>query len=267
MEFLRNYKHRSVISEVVYVLLNISLAVILMMIVQMTKLMWPALVLLMLSFWRIFAVRTQFWFANIQANLVSFIVGIGYVVFLYVLKMAEISGSNYWFGMIILAALYSCWLLLIKPLSKRKHVVLQAGIAVFVGVTAIYMMTYNWFATPVVLLMWLVGYATARHALGSYDNEDRVTLVSLSWGLMMGELGWLAYHWTIGYRMPFVSILLIPQISIVALSLSFLAYKTYDSIYHHEKIYINDIILPLAFVIAMITVLLVSFNGVTSVSF
>lgn len=266
MEFLKSHKHRSAISEVAYVLLNVGLAVILMLIVQMTKLVWPSLILLMLSFWRIFAVRVQFWFANLQANLVSLIVGVSYVVFLYTFKMAELSESSAWTGMLILASLYSCWSLIIKPLSKRKYITLQAGIAVFVGVGAIYVTTFNWIATPVVLLMWLIGYASARHILSNYENEDRVTLISLAWALIVAELGWLAYHWTIGYRMPFAPNLLIPQISIVALSLSFLAYKIYDSIYHHERIYINDIILPLVFVVAIIAVLLIGFNSVASVS-
>jgi hypothetical protein len=266
MEFLRIHKHRSAISEAVYILLNVGLAIALMLIVQTTGLMWPSLILLTLSFWRIFAVRMQFWFANIQANLVSFIVGVSYVVFLYVFKTNGVSEANSWLGLSILAILYACWLLFIKPRSKRKYIVIQAAVAVFVGVTAIYMITFDWFAAPVMILMWLVGYASSRHILSSYGNEDRVVLVSLSWALIMAELGWLAYHWTIAYKMPFVSSLLIPQISIVALSISFLAYKIYDSIYHNERVIINDIILPLMFVIAIVAVLLIGFNDVTNIS-
>ena len=155
MEFLRSYKHRSLINEIVYISLNIGLALTLMIVVYVTGLIWPSLILVMLSMWRVFAVRSQFWFANIQTNLVSFIVSVSYVVFLYVTKTNNYSESQTWIIMLTLASLFSCWLLILKPLSKRKYIILQAGVALFTGVSALYTITYNWNSAIVVLMMSL----------------------------------------------------------------------------------------------------------------
>jgi len=48
------------------------------------------------------------------------------------------------------------------------------------------------------------------------------------------------------------------------LCLGFLVYKSYDSYYHHQKIRMNDILLPLIFTIGVTVVLMLAFNGVTT---
>ena len=265
MEFLKHFKRRSFLNELIYVTLNICLAIALMVIVRVTGLIWPALILVLLSKWRIFAVRPQFWFANIQANLVSLIVSISYVVFIYDIEQLNIGDAQVLILQLFLAALDACWLLFLKPKSKRKYIIIQAGVALFVGITAVYSISYMMgIATPVVLLMWLIGYATSKHILSNYDEEDRVVLLSLSWGVIIAEIGWVAYHWTIAYRL-FVSSLSIPQVSIIVLCMSFLAYKIYNSFYHYQKIRMNDIVLPLIFTVAIILVLILGFNGVTTI--
>lgn len=264
MKFLKIIKRRSFVNEVIYVGLNIGLAVALMILVRVTGSLWPAFILVVLSKWRVLAVRPQFWFANIQANLVSVIISVGYVVFLYVVNSANISGLQIIALQGILMLLDICWLLFMKPKSKRKYIVFQAGVALFVGITAIYIMSYGWIASPVVLLVWLVGYATARHVLNSYDDEDNITLLSLIWGLVLAEIGWLTYHWTIAYRLPIVTNVLVPQVSIIALCLGFLAYKSYNSYYHFQKVRIGDIMLPLIFTVGIIGVLVLGFSGVTT---
>lgn len=262
MEFLKIIKRRSFLSEVIYVSLNVGLAVALMVLVKVTGSIWLALVLVLVSKWRIFAVRPQFWIANMQANLVSMIVSVSYVVFLYITNLMNISSLQILTLQIVLVVLDICWLLLLKPQSKRVFVVAQAGVALFVGISAIYSMSYGWIATPVVVLVWLVGFATARHALGSYDDEDHILLLSLAWGFVVAEIGWLAYHWAIAYRVPIIASLLIPQVSIVIICLGFLAYKTYNSYYHFQKIRLSDIILPLIFTLGIIGILVIGLNSV-----
>jgi hypothetical protein len=161
----------------------------------------------------------------------------------------------------LLAMLDIGWLLFLKPKSKRKYVVAQAGVALFVGVTAIYIAAYDWIASPVVLLVWLVGYATARHVLSSYDDEDHTVLLSLAWGMTLAEIGWLAYHWTIAYQLPIVTSVLLPQVSVIIMCLSFVVYRAYNSYYHHQKIRMNDILLPLIFTIGIIGILVLAFNS------
>jgi hypothetical protein len=165
---------------------------------------------------------------------------------------------------LILVVLDIIWLLFLKSQSKRVYIVAQAGIALFVGVTSIFYLSYNWIASIAVVLVWLVGYATARHVLGSYDDESHTIFLSLVWGLMLAEISWLAYHWTFAYRIPFVSNMLLPQVSIIVLCVGFLTYKSYDSCYHHQKVRMNDIFLPLIFTIAIVGVLMLFFNGVST---
>jgi hypothetical protein len=264
MEFLKIVKRRSFINEAIYIALNIGLAVTLVALIRITSSIWPALVLVLLSKWRVFAVRPRFWFANIQANLVSVIVGVGYVVLLYMTNSANINSLQIFILQSLLAVLDVFWLLFLKPKSKRKYVVAQAGVALFIGITTIYIVAYNWIASPVVLLVWLVGYATARHVLNSYDEENHIVLLSLAWGLTLAEIGWLAYHWTIAYRLPIINNVLLPQVSIIIMCLGFVSYKAYNSYYHYQKIRMNDVLLPLIFTIGIVSVLILAFNGVVT---
>jgi hypothetical protein len=235
-----------------------------MLIVRTTGSIWPAFILVLLSKWRVFAVRSQFWSANIQANLVTAIVSVSYVIFLYIVNMSNISDSQIFISQLLLAVLDACWLLFLKPKSKRKYIVAQAGVALFVGVTAIYAVAYDWISSPVVILVWLVGYATARHVLNNYDEENHIVLLSLVWGTVLAEIGWLAYHWTIAYQLPIVTGVLLPQVSIVIMCLGFVVYKSYDSYYHYQKIRMNDVLLPLIFSIGVISALVLAFNGITT---
>ena len=264
MEFLKTVKRKSFLSEVTYIFLNVGLAILLMITVRVTGSMWLAFALVLLSRWRVFAVRARYWFANIQADLVSLIISLSFVVFLYNANISKAGESNILWLQIGLTVLYSIWLLIIKQLSKRKYVALQAGIALFVGVSAIYTLSYSWIATPVILLMWLIGYAVSRHVLNTYDEEHHIILLSLVCGFIAAEVGWIAYHWTIAYRLPVLADITIPRVSILMLCFGFLAYKCYDSFYHHDKIRMVDIIMPLLFCVSLVTVLLVAFNGLPS---
>jgi len=263
MEFLKIVKRRSFLNELLYVALNIGMAIAILVIIKVTGSIFPALILVLLSKWRVLAVRTRFWVANIQANLVSIIVDFSYIIILYESSLSSVNTIQNFIFQAILVIVYILWLLFLRPQSKRKYIIAQAGVALFVGITAIYAISFGWIASPVVILCWLVGYATARHVLGSYD-EDHMLFLSLTWGLAVAELGWLAYHWTVAYRLPIVTNLLLPQISIVMLCIGFVVYKAYDSFFHHKKIRLGDVILPLLFTISIISVLLLAFNGVST---
>jgi hypothetical protein len=262
MEFLKTIKkRRSLLSEVVYIVLNIGIAILLMLTIRTTGSFLLAFAIVLLGKWRIFAVRPRFWFANIQANLVSIIVSIGFVVLLYAASLGDVSSSQVLITQSILVVLDIIWLLFLKSQSKRIYVVAQAGIALFVGVTSIFYLSYSWIASVAVVLVGLIGYATARHVLGSYDDESHSVFLSLVWGLVLAEISWLAYHWTIAYRLPFVSNMLLPQVSIIVLCLGFLTYKSYDSYYHHQTIRFNDIFLPLVFTLNIVVTLIIFLNN------
>lgn len=262
MEFLKLVRKRSFLSEAVYTVLNIALAIAVLVVIRYTGSVGFAIGLVVLSKWRVFAVRPRFWWANLRSNLVDFIVSISFVLHMYIVNDALITDPRKVLLLIVLTLLYMGWLLIIKPRSKRTYIAVQAGAAVLLGTSALFAISFSWPVSIVVLAMWLIGYTAARHILSAYDAETHGLFLSLAWGVILSELAWVAYHWTIAYNLPFITTLHIPQVAIIASLMSFLAFKSYDSFYKNAKIRINDIILPLLFTLSVLVVLLVIFNRV-----
>jgi hypothetical protein len=258
MEFLRVVKRRSLLSEVIYVLLNIALAVAVLALVWATGTPWLALLLVFLSKWRVLAVRPRYWFAHIETNMVDLIVSIGVVLLIYLVNQG---GTPYATTVqIILTILYAAWLLLLKPRAKRSAIALQAAIAVVAGTMTVASLSYEWPSFLVVIIMWIIGYSTARHVLAAY-SEKELRLLSLVWGFVVAELGWLTFHWTIAYTLPFAGGLKLPQATLLILGISFLAERIYSSLHKHQTIRLNDIMLPMLLTLSIIFILLTLFSA------
>lgn len=256
MEFLKLSKRRSLLSELIYILLNVALAVGLLIIVWAIASPYAAFALVLLSKWRVFAVRPRYWFANLQANMVDVIVGVSMVVLLYAASGALVT-------QIVLTLLYIVWLLVIKPRSKRLFVTIQAGMAIFLGMAALVQVSYDWIASLVVLCSWVIGYSAARHVLGSYD-EAHMSFYSLVWGLVMAEIGWLTYHWTFAYGLPGVGDIKLSQAALIALGVSFIAERVYASYIKHGAVRSSDVTLPVLLSVSVILVMLIFFNTLST---
>lgn len=261
MELLRAARRKSLLSETVYILLNVALGISVLGVVWAINSPLPAFALVLLSKWRVLAVRPRYWFAHIQANMVDFIVSISFVGLLYAAGSG--GGDAAVAVQIVLTLLYILWLLLLKPRTRRALIVAQAGVAVFVGTAALYMIAYELPSSVTVILMWLIGYAAARHVLAAY-SEEQLVFMSFIWGLVFAELGWLAYHWTIAYTLPMVPGIELPQIAIIAVGLSFVAERAYNSFVHHGLVRMADVIMPALLSFSIIAVLLLAFNSVNS---
>lgn len=245
---------RSQISDVAYIGLNIGLVLLLLFAVLSTQTIWLALSLVLLSKWRIFAVRPRFWPANILANLVDVTVGISHVILLG----AAIGAP--WLQ-VMLSVGYAIWILLIKPSSKQIYIATQAGVAVFAGTTALAISAYNTDSIVFVIGMWVIGYVAARHVLMSYD-EPSTGLMSALWGLVLAELGWLASHWLYAYTLPNSANLKFVQVALVATLMSFLARQAIDSRHRNGGVTkFSDLVLPAAFVTALIVIVIIFFNS------
>lgn len=263
MQLLKLVRRRSFLSEVVYTVLNVGFALALVAAIYYTDSVGLSLLIVLLSKWRILAVRPRYWYANFLSNLVDIIVSISFVIIMYTLVQSAAIVTGQTVALLALGTvLYIVWLLVIKPRSKRSFMVAQAGTAIVLGTWALFTISFNWPVSIVVIGMWLIGYSVARHALSSYDEETHSLLLGLVWGLVLSEIGWIGYHWAVAYSLPFVNGLLLPQISIISVLASFLAYKCYDSFAHHQKIRVSDIILPLLFTVSAVVLLLVVFNRV-----
>jgi len=262
MEFLKLVRRRSFLSEAVYMVLNIALAIALLLTIRYTESIFLAIALVVVSKWRVLAVRPRFWLANLRSNLIDFIVSISVVLHLYTINIAAIDDGRKLILLGIVTALYIGWLLFLKPRSKRSYVAAQAGVAVLIGTAALFTVSYNWPVSIVVIGMWVIGFAAARHVLNTYDDETHGLFISLAFGVAIAEIGWVAYHWAIAYSLPLITSLQLPQVAIISLLVSFVGFKAYDSFYHHQKIRTNDIILPLLFTLSVIAVLIFVFNRV-----
>lgn len=234
MDLLKMHKRRSRVSELAYIGLNIGLAVGVLLIITMSQSPWLAFLLVLVSKWRVFAVRPRFWFANLVANTVDIIVGVSVVVFLG-------SAQGSFAAQLIITGLYIVWLLFIKPRSRRSYVAIQAAVAVFSGVTALSLVSYAWDAAFFVLAMWVIGYVVARHVLGSYE-EVHTTLYSMISGLLFAELGWIGFHWLMAYPIPGAGTLQFSQLALFISLLCFVAERAYGSYRRHGAVRRADIL-------------------------
>ena len=263
MEFLKFVRKRSFLSEFTYTVLNIALAVGVFLIVRYTDAVWFAIVLVVVSKWRVLAVRPRYWWANIQSNMVDFIVSLSVVILMYTVNIqATIGDTSKLFLLLGLTVAYIVWLLYIKPRSKRSYMALQSGLAVFLGMSALFTISFEWIASLVVICAWLIGYSSARHILNSYDDETHSLFIALAWGFVIAEISWISYHWAIAYPLPIFPSLMLPQAALAVTLISFLAYKVYDSFYHHAKVRMSDVLLPLLFTLSVLVVILIIFNRV-----
>ena len=256
IEFLKIPKSKTLLSEISYYVLNISLAGALLALAVTIQSIWPALVLIILSKWRVLAVRPRFWWANVQMNMVDVIVGVGIALLMYQPDITLIIQA-------FLAVIYVIWLLFIKPLSKPSQMLIQSAVALVIGTMALLLASYDWPSVVVVAGMFVIGYSITRHFLFSHD-ESQIVILSLVWGLLFAEIGWLAYQWTFSYPLMFMSPLRLPQATIILFLLSFTAERAYHSWKNHEgKIERNDVLAPIILTSALIAVILIFFNSVT----
>jgi len=149
-----------------------------------------ALSIILLSKWRMFAVRPRFWPAIIRANAVDIIVGISILLFM------THAGTQWW--QLIWAVLYGVWLLVIKPASSTLMVSAQAMIGQLCGLMALFIAWANGPLYGLVFTAGLICYLAARHYFDSFD-EPYAKMVSYLWGYFGTALVWLLGHWLLFY--------------------------------------------------------------------
>jgi len=149
-----------------------------------------ALSIVILSKWRMLAVRPRFWAVNIRANAVDLMVGLSIVVFM--------THSSY-LMQVVWMLLYGAWLLVIKPGAGVPMVTAQAFLGQLAALMALYL---TWADGPVYGLTLLTGifcFLAARHFLDAFD-EPYARLLAYVWGYFGAALGWLLSHWLLFYR-------------------------------------------------------------------
>jgi hypothetical protein len=148
------------------------------------------LVLILLSKWRMLAVRFRHWPANIRANSVDLIVGISALIF-----MAHTNSASW---QLVWAGTYALWLLFIKPGSNVLMVSLQAFISQVLGLSALFLAWGNAPLYGLVIAAWAICYSAARHFYSSFD-EPTTRLFAYFWAYFAAALVWILGHWLLFY--------------------------------------------------------------------
>ena len=79
MEFIKLARRRGVVADLIHVIFNVIFAGAAIYLTIAFESLWPAVVLVILSKWRVLAVRPRYWRANFLSSLPDLIFGIGLV--------------------------------------------------------------------------------------------------------------------------------------------------------------------------------------------
>jgi len=182
-------KPKSGFSHVLHLGLTALLPILLYVLVRI-EFVQLAAALVILSKWRMFAVRPRYWPANIRANAVDIMVGLSVVVFM--------STTSVGLWQLVWAFAYGLWLVFLKPGSSVLLVSLQAVVAQLTALMALFLL---WGDAPLIVLVaasWSVCYLCARHFFTNFD-EPYNSLYSHVWGYFAAALVWVVGHWLLFY--------------------------------------------------------------------
>lgn len=253
-DFVFARKSRNIASSTVHLFLNILLGTFAVLLTVFSGNPILGIVIVVMSKWRVFAVRSRYLWLNIKSNLVDFIVGISVVL------LAYYAGSTLLPVHFILMALYVVWLLVIKPMSSEAATLVQSIVAVFFGITATTIATANLDPIVAVLLSFVIGYAACRHVLAQTDTKD-FTLTTLVCGLLFAEVAWLCHTWSIVYTFGSTGIR-IPQVAIILTIFAFVYnYARQAMIRYQDDFRFRNIVGPVLFGIVLIGVIVIFFSN------
>jgi hypothetical protein len=149
-----------------------------------------ALSLVLLSKWRMLAVRPRFWAPNIRANAVDMTIGLSIVLFM--------ASSTNGYAQLLWAALYAVWLIVIKPGAGTLLVASQALLAQLAGLTALFLVWADGPLAGLVLVAGVLCYISARHFFDNFD-EPYARLLSYIWAYVGAAMVWILGHWLLFY--------------------------------------------------------------------
>lgn len=253
-DYILARKSRNIASSMVHVFLNILLGVGAVLITVLSASPVLGLLLVLVSKWRVFAVRGRYLWLNIKSNLVDLIVGVSVVL------LAYYAGPEFLPVDFLLAGFYCVWLLFIKPMSSERAALAQSLIAVFLGMSAAAIMAANLDTIVLVLMAFLVGYAASRHVLVQSSDKD-FTLTTLVCGLVFSEIAWLCQTWSIVYTFGNTGIR-IPQIAIILTIFAFVYnYARQAMIRYQEDFRFKHILGPLVFGVVLVGIIVLWFSN------
>ena len=176
-------------AHVLHIALKALLPILAYILVR-TNFVAVAIVLIILSKWRMFAVKPYYWMANIIASGVDIIVAVALVLF--------IANTSVEWWQLFWTGLYVLWLTVLKPRYDVLSVSAQAMIGQLLGLSILYLKFGD---APLAVLVggtWAVAYLSARHFLTSFE-EPSSPLLAHVWAYFAGGLAFVLGHWLLFY--------------------------------------------------------------------
>lgn len=154
------------------------------------ELIGVALAVILLSKWRIFAVRPHHWPAHFRTNAVDVIFSLSMLAF-----MASTTAMSL---QLLWVLVYEIWILYIKPGSSPFMVSAQALIAQAVGLTALFVAWEDASLAALIISTAAILYFSSRHFFNSFE-EPAYNAYSWTWSLFGASLAWILGHWLLFY--------------------------------------------------------------------
>lgn len=220
--------------------LLLSLVPVVLFVLVRIDLVAVAALVIILSKWRMFAVKPRFWAANIRANSIDIVVGLATLAF-----MVEADTTTW---QLIWTALYILWLTVLKPSSRTLFVGLQALVSFLWGLGALYLLADD--APALVLVAGTGGmcYLAAHHFLDAFE-EKYTRLLSYMWAFFGAGLAWVLSHWLLYY--PSTGFISQPMLLLVTIGYGLAALYYLD---HNDRL---STLVRNQFIFAMVAITLV----------
>lgn len=219
-QLIAKIKPASGFSQFLHVSLNLVFPFIVFVLVRI-EFVPLAVVVILLSKWRMFAVRPRFWPANIRANAIDIVTSLSFLFFMTYTSSTLMQ--------LIWAAGFAVWLVVIKPASTTFMMSLQAMIGLLFGLTTVFVGLGESSLYWLMILTGLICYLSARHFLDSFD-ESYAKLLAYSWAYFGAALTWILGHWLLFYGNGLVAQ---PALVLLAVGYGLAALYYLD---HHDRL-------------------------------
>lgn len=267
IEFIKLARKRGVVADIIHAVFNALFAAATIFLTIAFETPWPAVLLVLLSKWRVVAVRPRYWWANFLSSLPDLTFGIGLAIISWGCgqigaSIAAQPNQNLPIPVlaiqICLGIIYAVWLITIKPKHSETMVGFQALASQFVGLTAIFFVSQGLPLLAAMILTFIVAFASARQALGIFEEKDQDLLAAV-WGLLAMELAFVCWHWSVLYQ--FMALIRIPQIAIITAVISVVAFRVYRAWNDDRQVTWDELGYPVVFTVALTAVVLFFFSG------
>lgn len=254
--FILIKRSRNALSSVLHVIFNIILGFSGVAITALTGSPIIGIFLVILSKWRMFAVRPHYWLTNFSANSVDLIVGISFI-----LLSLPVSGATADFLPIhaLLSLGYILWLTILKPRTSFPATEAQALTAIFLGTNAATLQLFPFHPALAVLTVFLIVYFSVRHILIQNDDPD-FNFTALTLAIIAAEIAWISYFWLIVYSFNQFGVFIAQSAFLVTLATFCLGRIYHSHLRHDGRIRSSEVTSPILFTILLTLIMLLLFS-------